>query len=79
MSRMDRLSLVYSLVRGQRIELVIEDTETGAIAEVIGTVADVLETGPVNIVGRVHVCGRSRQLPASVRPASPPTDTDDAS
>lgn len=79
MSRVDRLSLVYSLVPGREIELVIEDTETGAVAEVIGTVVDVLETGPVNMVGRVHVRGRSGQLPATGRLACSSSETDDAS
>ncbi|MBB6378643.1 hypothetical protein BKA01_005903 [Pseudonocardia eucalypti] len=51
------------MVRGQGIELVIEDTDTGARAEVTGTVTQVIGNGTANMVGRAHVRGRARRLP----------------
>lgn len=62
--RTARPQLVYSLVRGQGIELVIEDPKTGAQAGVTGSVALIQPGGLVNMAGRVHVRGQARQLPA---------------
>lgn len=39
------------------------------MAQVSGTVTEVTETGPANMVRRAHVRGRARQLPANDRPA----------
>lgn len=70
MSRPMHLKLVHSLVQGQEIELIIEDSATGAMAEVAGTVTEVTETGPVNMVRRAHIRGRACRFPAT----DPPPD-----
>lgn len=50
-----RLSMVHSLIRGQDLELVIEDAETHARAAWTATATKVTGTGPVNMVRRLHL------------------------
>lgn len=70
-----RMSMVHSLIRGQRITLVVEDAQSQTSTEWTGTVVDVVGSGPVNTVQHIRLLGSPSLATDEARP--PPADTHD--